>query len=327
MSVTEEKILLIDDSRVMRCLIKDELLNSMTGEVVEARDGQVARDILAAEGASFSLIMLDWMLPKVSGMQLFWQIQSQRDLQQIPLVLMAQKLSEIDGHIPKYFYRYCQFLQKPLESERFWRAIASAKEKANQPHCFRMLTDNRSRLHAIAKPAMVFEDGYQVYAHHGWIFREDYLAGVELIRHSLDESDRLHAEGQAAIEFSDGFCCYFNHGVMLPETYGKLHPHQWQSQWLLTEPNAEIRRVLIQGIGYGRICQELDYIELDNWREYTLLKIENSQENEPILLLKMTCASTKSIHVLRVPPDMTSARAAIRWVNWGIDPEEFAVET
>lgn len=53
MNVTEEKILLIDDSRVMRCLIKDELLNSMTGEVVEARDGQAARDILAAEGASF----------------------------------------------------------------------------------------------------------------------------------------------------------------------------------------------------------------------------------------------------------------------------------
>lgn len=204
--------------------------------------------------------------------------------------------------------------------------IKSAKEKANQPHGFTRLTDNRSRLHAIAKPAMVFEDGYQVYAHHGWIFREDYLWGVELIRHSVDESDRLHAEGEAAIEFSDGFCCHVQ-GVRLPEKYGKLHPNPWQSQWLLTEPNAERIRVLIEGIGYGRICQELDSVELDNWREYNLLKIDNYQENEPILLLKMTCGSTKSIHVLRVPPDMTSARAAIKWVNWGIDPEEFAVST
>jgi hypothetical protein len=30
------------------------------------------------------------------------------------------------------------------------------------------------------------------------------------------------------------------------------------------EQNAEIRRVLIQGIGYERICQELEATELDN---------------------------------------------------------------
>nr|WP_264196540.1 hypothetical protein [Microseira wollei] len=41
----------------------------------------------------------------------------------------------------------------------------------------------------------------------------------------------------------------------------------------------------------------------------------------------MTCPSTGHIHALRVPPDMTSAREAIRWVNWGIDPEEFSVQT
>jgi hypothetical protein len=42
----------------------------------------------------------------------------------------------------------------------------------------------------------------------------------------------------------------------------------------LTESNAGLRRVLIQGIGYARICQELQAIELDNWQEYTLLKID-----------------------------------------------------
>ena len=41
----------------------------------------------------------------------------------------------------------------------------------------------------------------------------------------------------------------------------------------------------------------------------------------------MTCPSTEFIHVLRVPPDVKSAREAIGWVNWGIDPDEFAVET
>ncbi|HAZ43203.1 MAG TPA: hypothetical protein DDW76_38530 [Cyanobacteria bacterium UBA11369] len=143
---------------------------------------------------------------------------------------------------------------------------------------------------------------------------------------SFDNQQRLHAEGAPAIQFADGFSVYAYHGVRLPEKYGKLHPDRWRSEWLLTEKNAELRRVLIQGIGYDRICQELEAIELDNWQEYTLLKIDNV-EAEPMYILKMICPSTGRIHALRVPPDIESAREAIRWVNWGIDPEEFSVQT
>jgi leucine-rich repeat protein SHOC2 len=112
---------------------------------------------------------------------------------------------------------------------------------------------------------------------------------------------------------------------------------KWQSEWLLFEENSEIRRVLIQQIGYEKICQELNVTELDAWREYTLLKIddidiiydEDTQEEiaEPMVLLKMTCPSTGHIHILRVPPEMTSAEAAITWVNHGIHPDEFSVQT
>ena len=105
------------------------------------------------------------------------------------------------------------------------------------------------------------------------------------------------------------------------------HSNQWKAEWLLTEPNASIRRMLLDRIGYDRICQELQSIELDSWREYTLLKIAAEVDVEPIHLLKMTCPSTAHIHVLRVPPDLNSARDAIRWTNWDVDPEAFAVET
>ena len=57
------------------------------------------------------------------------------------------------------------------------------------------------------------------------------------------------------------------------------------------------------------------------------MKINKQVDIEPIHLLKMICPSTGYIHVLRVPPDLNSAREAIRWINWGIDPEELAVET
>ncbi|MBD2186306.1 DUF6745 domain-containing protein [Aerosakkonema funiforme] len=142
-----------------------------------------------------------------------------------------------------------------------------------------------------------------------------------------DSENRLHAEGEPAIEFADGYRVYAYRGVRLPEKYGSIYPHQWQAEWLLEENNAELRRVLIQGIGYGRICQELQAQDLDSWREYTLLKIDSDVDVEPIYLLKMTCPSTGYIHATRVPPHMRSAREAIGWVNWGIDPAEFSVET
>lgn len=48
-------------------------------------------------------------------------------------------------------------------------------------------------------------------------------------------------------------------------------------------------------------------IALDSWQEYTLLEIAADLDEEPILLLKMTCPSTGLIHVSRVPPGVESA--------------------
>jgi hypothetical protein len=118
----------------------------------------------------------------------------------------------------------------------------------------------------------------------GWIFPYEKVCIVcdrpRIL--SFDSQHRLHAAGGPAIQFADGYSIYSYHGVTLPEKYGKLHPHQWQSQWLLSEENAELKRVLIQGIGYDRICQELAAIELDSWQEYTLLKIDTNFDVEPI---------------------------------------------
>jgi len=167
-----------------------------------------------------------------------------------------------------------------------------------------------------------------LFEHCGLIFAFEKICFVcDRPRHlRFDSQNRLHAEGEPAIEFADGWNFYYYHGVRLPEEYGQVHPNQWQSQWLLAEENAELRRVLIQGIGYDRICQELEAKQIDSWQEYALLQIDNA-DVEPICLLKMTCPSTGFIHGLRVPPNLTSAREAIGWVNWDIDPEEFSVQT
>ncbi len=125
-------------------------------------------------------------------------------------------------------------------------------------------------------------------------------------------------------------------GVDLPRRYW-TNFSKWEPDWLLDEKNVEIRRALIQQVGYEAICHKLDVTELNIWREYSLLLIDNAESfynedtdeeiTEPMVLLKMTCPSTRHIHILRVPPEMTSAEAAITWVNHGIHPDEFAVQT
>ncbi len=175
----------------------------------------------------------------------------------------------------------------------------------------------------------------QLFEECGWIlpFEKICIICDRPLHLRFDSENRLHAEGESAIGFADGYSLYFHHGVKLPEQYGKVHPDLWEAQWILDESNAELRRLLIQRIGYDRICQQLQAVELDSWQEYTLLKIDfaddfNDEGNAiPVYLLKMTCPSTGFIHALRVPPDVESAKEAIRWVNWDIDPEEFSVQT
>jgi leucine-rich repeat protein SHOC2 len=114
---------------------------------------------------------------------------------------------------------------------------------------------------------------------------------------------------------------------------------EWKSQWLVHEGNTEIRRILIEQIGYEKICQDLEAVNIDTWREYTLLKIDGicntytcdenldvTTHNEPMILIKMTCPSTGHIHILRVPPEMTRVQSAITWVN-RIYPDRIAFAT
>lgn len=81
---------------------------------------------------------------------------------------------------------------------------------------------------------------------------------------SFDNQKHLHAKGKPAIQFADGFSVYAYHGVNLPEKYGKIHPNQWQAEWLLEEDNAEIRQVLIQGIGQNQLSRNNEQLIIDN---------------------------------------------------------------
>jgi CheY-like chemotaxis protein len=126
--VANSKILVIDDSRVIRKTVKD-MLPEGDFEVIEAKDG--VEGINLVNELHPSLIMLDFILPKMSGWEVFQQIQSHPDLQKIPLVLMSGRREEVTNKIAEPF-EFFEFVEKPFDKMSLAQAIKEAMAKAKK---------------------------------------------------------------------------------------------------------------------------------------------------------------------------------------------------
>ncbi|NEP16134.1 MAG: response regulator [Leptolyngbya sp. SIO4C1] len=126
--MASHKILVIDDSRVIRMRVRD-MLPKGNFEVVEATDGVEGMEAIRQQRPN--LIMLDFLLPRMSGWEVFQEIQSQPDLQKIPLVLMSGRREEVAEKISEPF-EYFEFIQKPFEQKELIEAIKAAMVKARK---------------------------------------------------------------------------------------------------------------------------------------------------------------------------------------------------
>jgi CheY-like chemotaxis protein len=126
--VATSKILVIDDSRVIRKTVRD-MLPEGDFEVIEAKDGLEGINFVEKEHPS--LIMLDFILPKMSGWDVFQQIQAHPEFQKIPLVLMSGKKEEVTSKISEPF-EFFEFIEKPFDRVILKDAIQSAMTKARK---------------------------------------------------------------------------------------------------------------------------------------------------------------------------------------------------
>jgi len=127
--VATHKILVIDDSRVIRMRVRD-MLPQGNFEVIEAKDGVEGLDAIRDQRPN--LIMLDFLLPRKSGWEVFQEIQAQPELQHIPLVLMSGRKEEVTEKITEPF-EFFEFIQKPFEQKELIEAIKKAMVKARKP--------------------------------------------------------------------------------------------------------------------------------------------------------------------------------------------------
>lgn len=127
--MSNRKILVIDDSRVIRVRVR-EMLPPGNFEVLEAKDGLEGINLIRQELPN--LIMLDFLLPKMSGWEVFQQIQQNPELRKIPLVLMSGRKEEVVEKIQEPFEHF-EFILKPFEQKDLIGAIKSAMAKSKLP--------------------------------------------------------------------------------------------------------------------------------------------------------------------------------------------------
>lgn len=122
------KILVIDDSKVIRMRVKD-MLPAGNFEVIEAKDGIEGFNLIQKENPN--LIMLDFLLPKMSGWEVYQEIQKQHKLKTIPLVVMSGRKEEVTDKLPEPF-EYFAFVEKPFDQKQLVDAIREAMMKAKK---------------------------------------------------------------------------------------------------------------------------------------------------------------------------------------------------
>jgi hypothetical protein len=97
-------------------------------------------------------------------------------------------------------------------------------------------------------------------------------------------------------------------------------------QEILNTENVELRRILIERLGYETFLQQVGGLIRDHDRDAggeRQLVCVPFEDDEPLMLLKVVCPSTGHTHVLRVPPDLRTCHQAAAWIAGFNNPDDY----
>ena len=120
------KILVTDDNPMDRLLLTKEL-TSLGHEVVEAETGE--QGLHRAQGGDLDVILLDFMLPGISGVEALKQLRKMSSY--IPVILVTAQ-EEAEGAIEAMRYGAYDYLTKPVDKSTLGTAVAEACEAAKR---------------------------------------------------------------------------------------------------------------------------------------------------------------------------------------------------
>lgn len=126
--MTQQKILIVDDSELIRVMIKD-MLPGDRFEILEAQDGAEGFALIYAERPH--LVLMDFFMPNMNGWEVLYKVQGYPELNRIPVVMMSSRPDDVEDLLPGLLSHF-EFLRKPFDQPALFRSIKLSMEKAKQ---------------------------------------------------------------------------------------------------------------------------------------------------------------------------------------------------
>ena len=119
------KILAVDDSVLDRKLLIRILMKAeITQEILQAEDGEQALAILANNYKDICLVLLDWQMPKMSGIELMAGMTKVPDLGEMPVIMVTASGSDDNKRLAHRINPHLAgYIVKPYKSEELLAAV------------------------------------------------------------------------------------------------------------------------------------------------------------------------------------------------------------
>ena len=115
------KILSVDDSAIIRKIIRGAV-EVLDFELLEASDGLEAVEVLEKEYREIALILLDWNMPGMNGLEFLKKIKGSPEFARIP-VMMVTTESEKENIIKAIQAGAVHYMTKPFTIEELIKKI------------------------------------------------------------------------------------------------------------------------------------------------------------------------------------------------------------
>ena len=126
------RVLVVDDSMIMRRVIIDALRSFSGAEVLEAGTAEEALEVLRdPAGPGVDLVLLDWYLPGMSGLEALRMLQADPRLAEVPVVMVTSE-REKSKVIAALRTGAKSYIVKPFTQQVFRRKIGAFLEERPQ---------------------------------------------------------------------------------------------------------------------------------------------------------------------------------------------------
>tara|TARA_B110001454_G_scaffold219202_1_gene251949 strand:- start:29894 stop:30301 length:408 start_codon:yes stop_codon:yes gene_type:complete len=128
---TNTRVLIVDDMASIRDLVRNQLKVMGFTEIVEAEDGVLAWTALEnqyAQANPIELVISDWNMPNMKGLDLLKKVRSSQVFVQLPFILLTSE-AEREQVTEAVMAGVSQYIVKPFSGKVFEEKLKTAYQK------------------------------------------------------------------------------------------------------------------------------------------------------------------------------------------------------